>query len=185
MKKIYLIRAKAQSGKNTVAEIMKEQYEAVGQRVLIIAFGDYVKFILDKYYGIKDTKSEQGRTYIQHYATDFVRSKEPDFWANVVSNFLKIEKDNYDIILIPDWRFHNEKRVICDNFANNETEVITIEIIRKDYQSIDHLTETQRQHLSEIELDNYNFDYTIINETNNFNNLKLEISKIIMENMYD
>ena len=47
MDKVFLLHARAQSGKNTCANLMKEYYEQKGKRVIIIAFADYVKFIED------------------------------------------------------------------------------------------------------------------------------------------
>ena len=68
LKRIYLLHAHAQSGKDTCAAIMKEEYEKRGKRVIIIAFADYVRCCLDKYYGVKDYKTPEGRTIIQHFA---------------------------------------------------------------------------------------------------------------------
>ena len=52
MEKIYLLHARAQSGKDTCAAIMKQELEKQGKKVIIIAFADYVKFSLEKYYNI-------------------------------------------------------------------------------------------------------------------------------------
>ena len=73
MDKVFLLHARAQSGKNTCANLMKEYYEQKGKRVIIIAFADYVKFTLEKYYNITDFKTPEGRTRIQHYATQQIR----------------------------------------------------------------------------------------------------------------
>ena len=57
MEKILILHAKAEAGKDTCAQIMKEQYEAAGKRVIVIAFADLVRFLLTKYYGITEFKT--------------------------------------------------------------------------------------------------------------------------------
>ena len=57
LERIYMLHARAQSGKDTCAAIMKEEYEKRGKRVIIIAFADYVRCCLDKYYGVTDYKT--------------------------------------------------------------------------------------------------------------------------------
>ena len=54
IKKIFLIHAPARSGKNTCAEAMMDYYKSKNKRCCIIAFGDVVKFTLEKYYGVTD-----------------------------------------------------------------------------------------------------------------------------------
>ena len=112
MEKIYLIHAKAQNGKDTCAERIKHYYELKGKKVLIIAFADYVKFVLDKYYGIPHARTKEYRTRIQQFATDQVRSASPDFWAKTVSNLLYCIQNDFDIVVIPDWRFENGEEII-------------------------------------------------------------------------
>ena len=54
IKKIFLIHAPARSGKNTCAEAMVDYYKSKNKRCCIVAFGDVVKFTLEKYYGVTD-----------------------------------------------------------------------------------------------------------------------------------
>lgn len=165
MEQIIMIHAKAQSGKNTVADIIKEEYEKIGKRVLIIAEADYVKFVLSKYYGVNDFKSPEGRHRIQTFATDQCRGIDNEMWVRVVVNLLHCIQDDWDIVLIPDWRFYNEFTYTLMNFG---AMVKTMVIIRPDVQEIDNMSDETRTHISETELDNVQaFDYTILNHTNN------------------
>lgn len=167
IKKIFLIHAPARSGKNTCGEVMKEYYESKGKNVCMIAFADAVKFSLEKYYGITDFKSPEGRSHIQHYATDQCRGVNPTLWADWVANWLKATEADWDIVIVPDWRFLNEYEVLAEMFG--EEKVRTMLITRPDIEEISDLTEEQRRHQSESELDNFkNFDYTVINETGQF-----------------
>lgn len=167
IKKIFLIHAPARSGKNTCGEVMKEYYESKGKNVCMIAFADAVKFTLEKYYGITDFKSPEGRSHIQYYATDQCRGVNPTLWADWVANWLKATEADWDIVIVPDWRFLNEYEVLAETFG--EEKVRTMLITRPDIEEVSDLTEEQRRHQSESELDNFkNFDYTVINETGQF-----------------
>lgn len=167
IKKIFLIHAPARSGKNTCGEVMKEYYESKGKNVCMIAFADAVKFSLEKYYGITDFKSPEGRSHIQYYATDQCRGVNPTLWADWVVNWLKATEADWDIVIVPDWRFLNEYEVLAETFG--EEKVRTMLITRSDIEEVSDLTEEQRRHQSESELDNFkNFDYTVINETGQF-----------------
>lgn len=177
IEKIFLIHAPARSGKNTCAEAMVEYYKTKGKKSCIIAFADAVKFTLEKYYGITDFKSEQGRSHIQHYATDQCRGVNPTLWVDWVCDWLKATNDDWDIILIPDLRFQNEMEVMKQEFGDI---VKTINIIRPDIADISDLTEEQRHHQSESELDNFKkWDYNIINESNQFMTTIQELCNLI------
>ena len=161
--RIYLLHAHAQSGKDTCAAIMKEEYEKRGKRVIIIAFADYVRWALDKYYGVKDYKTPEGRTLIQHFATDLVRKNDPTFWGRTVADLLYAIEEDFDYAIIPDWRFMNEYEVMSTRFAPHI--IVQVEIDRPNNELTDNMTEIQRNHQSETELDNYKYyDYQIVNE---------------------
>lgn len=177
IKKIFLIHAPARSGKNTCAEAMADYYKSKNKRCCIVAFGDVVKFTLEKYYGITDYKSEWGRSNIQHYATEQCRGKIPTLWADWVCNWVKATEDDWDIIIIPDLRFKNELETVEKNFPSI---VRTINIIRPDIQECSDLTEEQKQHQSESELDNYKkWNYNIINQSGQFMTTIQELCDLI------
>lgn len=163
IKKIFLLHAHAQSGKDTCAAIMREEYENRGWRVITIAFADYVRWSLEKYYGVKDYKTPEGRTLIQHFATDLVRKNDPTFWGRTVADLLKAIEEDFDYVIIPDWRFMNEYEVLNNRFAPHT--IVQVKIDRPNNELTDNMTDAQRNHQSEVELDKYeNFDYNIVNE---------------------
>lgn len=178
LERIYLLHAHAQSGKDTCAAIMKEEYEKRGKRVIIIAFADYVKWCLDKYYDIKDYKTPEGRTIIQHFATDLVRKNDPTFWGRTVADLLRAIEDDFDYAIIPDWRFENEFSSMRSRFSYSI--VVPVLITRPDNEKTDNMTDEQRKHQSETELDNWKFfDYTIINEFNKLEETRTQLIKMI------
>ena len=176
--RIYLLHAHAQSGKDTCAAMMKEEYEKRGKRVIIIAFADYVRMCLDKYYGIKEYKTPEGRTIIQHFATDLVRKNDPTFWGRTVGDLLRAIEDDFDYAIIPDWRFKDEYMSLASRFAPHI--IVLVDIYRPNNEATDNMTEAQRKHQSETELDNYkNFDYNISNEFNKLDETRKQITKMI------
>ena len=178
LERIYLLHAHAQSGKDTCATIMKEEYEKRGKRVIIIAFADYVRWCLDKYYGVTDYKTPEGRTIIQHFATDLVRKNDPTFWGRTVADLLRAIEDDFDYAIIPDWRFENEFAALRNRFSYSI--VVPVLITRPDNEKTDNMTDEQRKHQSEIELDNWKFfDYTIINEFNKLEETRTQLIKMI------
>lgn len=177
VKKVFLLHGKAQSGKNYCADIMKALCETKGEKVLTIAFADWVKDCLRRYYGVEDYKSEWGRSNITHFATDTCRKNDPDIWARVVATTVKAMESEWDIVLIPDWRFENEAEVMERYFPNK---VVKVLITRPDVNNVDKMTEKQREHQSETELDNYHFfDYFVINKTNFEEETLIQLQTII------
>lgn len=178
LNRIYLLHAYAQSGKDTCAAMMKEEYEKRGKRVIIIAFADYVRMCLDKYYGIKDYKTPEGRTIIQHFATDLVRKNDPTFWGRTVGDLLRAIEDDFDYAIIPDWRFENEYTSLASRFAPHI--IVQVGIYRPNNEATDNMTEAQRKHQSETEMNDYkNFDYNIINEHGKLEETKKQIIMMI------
>lgn len=181
MEKIFLLHAAARSGKNTCADAMKDYYvNSYHKRVLIIAFADYVKFVLDKYYDTPAERTEEYRTRIQQFATEQVRASDVNYWANVVSDLLVAIQEDWDIVIIPDWRFGNERVALVSRFHEYGIPVKTMLIDRPNIEEVDEMTEEQRAHISERNLDNYqNFDYTVINETSQIQKTIQQLINII------
>ena len=151
MEKILILHAKAEAGKDTCAKILKEEYEAAGKRVIVIAFADLVRFLLTKYYSITEFKTPEGRTRIQNFATEKIRGQDMGFWARHVATFLYLVRDDFDIAIIPDWRFENEFTYIYKTFGKDIVRPILI--TRTDVRHVDNMTEEQRNHVSETQLD--------------------------------
>lgn len=156
--KVIMISGKAGHGKDTVAQIMKEELELKNKKVLIIKFGDPVKWFAREYYNWNGEKDIKGRSLLQYIGTEMMRSYDIYYWGRIVSEFIAANKD-YDIALIPDWRFISEKEAIIA--ANKQC--YTLRVTRPNFIN-SNMTEKQLNHISETELDNYHsFDYIIYN----------------------
>ncbi len=169
--KVLLFSGQAMAGKSLSGEIIKEKMEVKGKKVLIINYGDYLKFIAKQYFDWDGIKDEKGRTLLQWLGTDFVRARRPTFWVDVVCNFIEVFADNYDYFCVCDARFKNEILTMKEKF-----DAIAIHVTRLNFDN--GLTEAQKKHPSEIALDGWKFDWYIESETGK-NNLAKEIDKLI------
>lgn len=152
--KAILISAKARHGKDTTANILKEELIKSGKTVLICHFADYLKMLCQNVYGwTPGDKGAVGRTILQRVGSEY-RANNSDCWANIVREITKSCPEEY--VIIPDWRYRNEAQVFGDM---NTT---TVRVIRPDFDN--GLTTEQNSHISETELDNFNFDKVIVND---------------------
>ena len=170
--KVICISGKAQNGKDTTASFMKQALEAKGQRVLIAHFGDLVKYICKTFFGWDGQKDERGRTLLQYVGTDKIRAVSPDYWVDFIVNILTIFKDEWDYVLIPDCRFPNEYEI----FPHYGFDTVLLRVERPDFDS--PLTPEQQAHRSETALDDYPYDYTIVNNENLID-LRLSIDTVL------
>jgi len=155
--KVCCISAKARHGKDTAAELIKEHLENRGQRVLITHFADLLKFICVKYFNWDGNKDERGRTLLQYIGTDVVGAQNPAFWAEFVVSILNMFKKDWDYVLIPDCRYPVEVATVERAF---DTVVLRVE--RPGFDN--GLTEVQKNHPSEVDMDSYRFDLILYND---------------------
>lgn len=165
--KIVTISGQAQHGKDFTANILKEYLEQErNASVLIIHYADYLKYLCTKLYNWDGKKDEKGRHILQYIGTEKARTNRPNIWVNVVHETLLAIGDDYDTVIIPDCRFPNE----IERMREYKWEVIAIKINRLNFENT--LTEEQRNHPSEVSLNNFNFDVYLDFETGEDNVIK-------------
>lgn len=155
--KAILISGKAGHGKDSLAQLIKEELENKGESVLIIKFGDPVKFFARQYYNWDGKKDTTGRGLLQYIGTEMMRTYDEFYWGHMIAEFIAANKD-FTYALIPDWRFVSEEIAISQNIENYHT----IRIERPNYIN-PNMTKEQLNHISETELDSASFDYIIYN----------------------
>ena len=161
MEKVILISAKAQHGKNTCADYLKEKLEEQGYKVATISFAKWLKGYLTDYFdwdGV--TKDEFYRTQLQYLGTDIIREELKDecFHARRLCRDIEILDGYFDYFIVDDCRFSNE----CDyTKAMFPRKVVDVRVIRDNFVS--PLTVEQQNHRSETDLDDYRFTYVISN----------------------
>ena len=158
MRNFICISGKAQNGKDTSAEIFKNELINRGHSVLVIHQADLLKYICKAFFNWNGEKDEAGRTLLQQVGTNVIRKVEPDFWVEFIAKVTGFFKDTWDYIIVPDTRFPNELEKLKANDAN----VFHVRVIREGFKS--PLTEEQQQHPSETALDGIESDFTLIND---------------------
>ena len=158
MRNFICISGKAQNGKDTSAEIFKNELVIRGHSVLVIHQADLLRYICKAFFNWNGEKDEAGRTLLQQVGTNVIRKVEPDFWVDFIAKVTGFFRDTWDYIIIPDTRFPNELEKLKANDAN----VFHVRVIRKDFKS--PLTEEQQRHPSETALDGIESDFTLIND---------------------
>lgn len=159
MKKIFLVSGKAMHGKDSVAILLKQKLNG---KTLILHNADYLKYIAKEYMEWDGKKDEKGRNLLQSLGTEKVRvmMKRPLFWVEKTCDAIEILSDIFDYFIVPDTRFSNEINYPMARFPN------CVESIRVNRLNFDNgLTDEQKNHLSEISLDNFKFDYYIESES--------------------
>lgn len=170
--KVITIAGKAQHGKDTTAELLKNRLEVCKEKkVLLTHYGDLLKYICEKFFNWDGKKDEAGRSLLQYVGTEVVRAVEPDYWVDFIKSILTMFPDKWDYVIIPDTRFPNEIDNLKDDF-----DVVAVRVARPDFDN--GLTEEQKNHKSEIALDDYEFDWTIDNN-GNLNQLAAEVMKLV------
>lgn len=169
---IIAISGKAQNGKDTSAVFLKNKLEKLNKRVLIVHYADYLKSICRDWFGWDGKKDDYGRELLQRIGTNIVRNQDPYFWVESVGRTLLMFPNEWDYILIPDTRFLSE----IFYWTSKNVPITVVRINRINFKNC--LTEVQRNHSSETELDNYKFDYTIRAEEG-LDKLELEIDNLI------
>lgn len=177
MKQIYLISARAREGKDSTADIMMKYLDG---KCIKVSFADYLKTIAIKYFNWDGDKGEQGRTLLQFVGTDLIRDKLgwQNFHVNRIAEDIKIAENEFDYFLIPDTRRKNELYFMQAMYPDKVT---SIRIERLNFKS--PLTKEQQLHISETDLDNFNFDFNIKSESG-LDNLEREIIKTLFHNKH-
>lgn len=177
--KVILISGKAGSGKDTTGVFLKEALEEKGKKVLIIHYADLVKYICTNFFGWDGKKDEAGRELLQYVGTDCVRDQhDPNYWVSFVIDMLDFFGSRWDYAIIPDCRFKNEITYIRDCMFD----AIHIRVERPEGFSV--LTEEQKNHKSETELDGITPDLTVSNDDgilSLWNKVFKEVVPIVLE----
>jgi len=171
--KIYLISGKARSGKDLVSDIIFNEYQS--KKCKKLSFAYYLKQYVKDITGWDGSDDTKPRDLLQKVGIDLLKNKiNNNFLINRICEDIEVYSYFYDIIIITDARLFDEIEIIKNNFKN----IITIRVNRS---NDNNLTFEQQNHITEIDLDNYEkFDY-IIENTENYNQLVIDTKKILEE----
>lgn len=174
--KIIAISGRARHGKDTIAQMLKDELEDDYTKVLITHYADLLKYICKTYLDWNGEKDEDGRRLLQYIGTDCVRRRAPDFWVDFIISILTFFDDRWGYVFIPDVRFPNEvvKLRACG------FDVTHIHVERMNFDN--GLTEAQNLHVSENEIMNIKPDFYIYND-GTLDDLRIKITEWIKENI--
>ena len=189
--KIIALSGKAESGKNFYANLLKNYIEdSFNEKVCLIAFADVLKHTARTYFGWNGEKDDAGRSLLQKVGTELREKNNPDIWTNITCDLIKFMSSEYKWFIVTDVRFERELLALMMRFP--QVYPVRIERFSVDVDPIDgkillyekaihpyknHLTDEQRQHSSETELDNYKnwfetiYNYTVCCDGNDLNSL--------------
>ena len=167
--RVYLICGKAGSGKNEVAEIIKDY---LGDAV-ITGFSKYIKLFATELTTWDGNDNDKPRAYLQNMG-DTLRSIDLNFMTKRVYEDLKVyEHEGINNVIVSDVRLINEV-----NYFKEKNDIETIAIRVNSDISKRNRNEEEKHHITETELDNYDsFDYVINNQFDD--SLKNEVIKIL------
>lgn len=175
--KIYIIGGKAKHGKDTFSGFLKEVYENNGKEVIVTQLSKYIKYYAREMTGWDLSEESKPREFLQQLGTGVIRQQlqKEDLFIKRMIDDLEIFSYFYDAIIISDVRFKKEINDLKAVYPN-------IKVIHINRPNFDNgLTEEQKNHPSEIDLDDYTeYDSEIVNTT--FDSLKESAQRLFDEN---
>ena len=159
--KLYLISGKARHGKDTFSSYLKEAYEENGKKVIVTQLSKYIKYYAREMTGWNLTEEDKPRSLLQELGTSVIREKlgKDDLFIKRMVDDVEVFSCFYDAVIISDVRLKKEIDDLRVAFPN----LIAVNVFRPDFDN--GLTEEQKKHRSEVDLDDYNgFNYEVIND---------------------
>ena len=126
------------SGKTTFCDMLLTEMYNLGWRSIKSSFSSRIKEIAHMM-GWDGTKDEKGRKLLQFIGTECGRVYDPDVWVSYLidQNLPNRTMYPFDIVIVDDWRFPNEREYIE---RNGLYDVYPMRIVR-DVESNDHISE--------------------------------------------
>ena len=173
---IFIVSGKANSGKDTSCELINNYVKLKALKSVNLQFSSYIKMyakVISDWNGLEDTKP---RKLLQELGTDIIRKKiDNNFFINRIIDDIKVYSYYCDVITISDARLPEEIQSIYNCFDN----VLRINIKRPNFDN--NLNSSERMHLTETALDDYDdYDYVISNDAS-IEDLNNKIKKIVDE----
>ena len=167
--KVILIAGKSGSGKSESANIMKELLKDLDIKSAITGFSKYLKLFAKELINWNGDENNKPREFLQNLGMD-LRAAGNNLLIKRMNEDMQIYLKFVDVVIISDVRMVDELE-----FFKNNYDSITIRI---NNSLKNKLTDKQRKHITENDLDDYNkFDYVI----NNDEKLKEKLVAIVKE----
>ena len=171
--KIYVIGGKAKSGKNTFGNFLREELKNYGYKPCVMHITEPLYSYAKNYFEWNESL-EKPREFLQKMGIEIIQEKlgKKTFLLDRLQEDIEILSEFFDAFIIVDARLKIEFETLKAKYDN----VTTFRI--KKYNVFEELTEEEKAHITENDLNDYNnFDYEIINTS--ITNLKETVQKII------
>ena len=167
--RVFLIAGKAGCGKNEVANIIKNKLD----NTVITGFSKYIKLFALELTNWDGNDNNKPREFLQTMG-DKLRACRKDYLTKRIYEDIEIYKnEGISNIVISDVRLIDEIEYFKDK---EDLDVIAIRVNCDSSKRC--LSNEEKKHITEIELDNYNgFDYIIENKFNE--ELEIQINNIL------
>lgn len=172
---IYVLCGKSGNGKTTSSKIIENFYNAKGKKTISLAYASYLKEYAKRILNWNGDEKTKPRDFLQQLGVELIKTKIDDsFLIKRIIEDIKVYSYFYDVIIISDARFPDE----IDNIRNSFENVRTIKLLGQENKK---LTAFQKNHASEVGLENYNnYDY-IVDNNGTLDDLKNKIENILSE----
>ena len=172
---VILIAGKGRHGKDTTGNIIEEYLKEKGYKVARSQISRTLKEYAKYYFGWDGREETKPRDLLQKLGTEIIREKlgKEEFFVNRMIEDIDVLSYFFDFLIVTDIRLILEIEKI-----SKVTKPLKLKVIRKDFDN--GFSEEQKNHRTEVELDNYDkFDYVIENTT--LEKLKEDTINIIKE----
>ena len=159
--KIFIIGGCARSGKSTFGNLLKEELKDYGYKPCVMQITNPLYSYAENYFNYDPNKDQKPREFLQKMGIEIIKEKlgKKDFLLNRLYEDIEILSNFFDVFIITDARLIHEFLSIKAKYDD----VVSIKLVRKDYDN--KLTLEEKNHITEKEIEMYNdFDYIIYNK---------------------
>ena len=172
--KLLLICGKAESGKDTFGNILKEEFASHKKKACILKITAPLYEYAKKYFDWDGKDSTKPRSLLQELGIEVIKEQlgMNTFLLDRLRDDINILDNYFDVGIITDGRLISEIEYLKKNFND-------VKVIRLYRDKENDLTPKEKKHITETDLDNsYEYDYVI-------NNTSSEVLKTKAEEIYN
>ena len=158
--KIFVLAGKASSGKDLVGKYMKDKFDDLGQNTCILHITTPLYEYAKNYFSWNGDMREKPREFLQEMGIDVIQKKlgKKYFLVNRLCEDIDILQNYFENFVITDGRLVSEFEELKKRFDN----IKFIHVIREGYDN--NLSDKEKNHITELDLENYKeYDYVIYN----------------------
>lgn len=172
--KIFVIAGKARTGKNTLGNYLRDELKEYGYKPCVMHLTEPLYSYARNYFDWSENTGEKPREFLQKMGIEIIKEKlhKNYFLIDRTCEDIEILSNFFDTFIITDARLIMELEELIKRFDD----VVTIKLERDNYDDL--LTDEERSHITETEIDDYrNFNYIIKNT--GIDELRKEANNII------